>query len=189
MAAVIDAMHSSKSRAWYTPDWLLHPVRNALGGEIDLDPASCDVANRTVEADRFYSINDDGLAQPWNAERLFCSPPFGELRNQSQAGLFLAKAYNEYQAGRMQQGILLLKFLPASWFQVAWEADAMTILNGPMPFVNQAGEKGKMRQSAFALVYFGNHADRFRWATQDYGTPIHWHGLDHVYDYDRGDAA
>src|SRR6266496_5442474 len=45
---------------WYTPPEIIELVRTVLG-EIDLDPASCIEAQRTVMAKRFYTKHNDGL--------------------------------------------------------------------------------------------------------------------------------
>jgi len=59
----------------YTPGWIVEWVRGVLGG-IDLDPATCEQAQRTVRAARYHTLADDGLAQDW-AGRVFLNPPWG----------------------------------------------------------------------------------------------------------------
>ena len=49
---------------WYTPLRIIEPARRVLG-EIDLDPASCEAANRVVKATRIFTESDDGLTQKW----------------------------------------------------------------------------------------------------------------------------
>src|SRR5579859_6970510 len=67
---------SSKSNEWYTPAPYVNAARQVMGG-IELDPASCAQANRTVQAARYYSQADNGLAQDWTCRSLWCNPPYG----------------------------------------------------------------------------------------------------------------
>lgn len=68
-----------------TPEYLLEPIRVALGGLIDLDP--CTEPDNPVRAREFYTPPLDGCAQDWRAMRngapiytIFCNPPYGEAR-------------------------------------------------------------------------------------------------------------
>lgn len=61
-----------------TPGYVLEPVRQALGGSIELDP--CTTPDNPVGADRFYCPPTDGAAEPWRAETVFCNPPYGKAR-------------------------------------------------------------------------------------------------------------
>jgi len=67
-----------KRQRWLTPDYILGPVRDLLGG-IGLDP--CTELDNPTGAKRFYAPPQDGAELPWNAETVFCNPPYGEARN------------------------------------------------------------------------------------------------------------
>ena len=105
-------LHVSQSRhEWYTPAEYLEAARYVMG-DIDLDPASCAIAQETVKAARFYSKEQDGLAQPW-AGRVWMNPPFeSELIRP-----FVAKLLSEYRAGAVEQAIILTdNATDTSWF-------------------------------------------------------------------------
>ena len=66
VAAKAAAKHLSADSAdeRYSPPWLLEAVRLVMGS-IDLDPASTEAANRTVQAARIFTREENGLAEPW----------------------------------------------------------------------------------------------------------------------------
>ena len=61
-----------------TPEYILGPVRAALGGAIDLDP--CATPRNEVGASAFYAPPQDGSALPWDAQTIFVNPPYGKAR-------------------------------------------------------------------------------------------------------------
>ena len=73
------ARHSSKTDDWQTPPNIVEATRKTLG-EIDLDPASNSIANKTVKAARFFgpgSSVDNGIREDW-AGKVFLNPPGGK---------------------------------------------------------------------------------------------------------------
>lgn len=64
-------------QAWLTPAYVLEPIRSLLG-MIALDP--CTEPDNPTRADRFYAPPVDGAAEPWDAETIFCNPPYGKAR-------------------------------------------------------------------------------------------------------------
>lgn len=67
---------------WYTPKDIIGSVRETFGGRIELDPASCEEANRVVQAKRYYSLErgQDGLTLSWKAETLWLNPPYDNVQ-------------------------------------------------------------------------------------------------------------
>lgn len=70
---------TSNDVEWYTPQYIIEAVRSTMGS-IDLDPASCAKANETVNADRFFTIDDDGLTQNWWGN-VWLNHPFSRSEN------------------------------------------------------------------------------------------------------------
>lgn len=92
-------------------------------GGIDLDPASCALANETVQATQHFDEAMNGLEQQW-AGRVWLNPPFGRANGSgaSKIKLFVAKLIDEYQQGYVSQAIALLPMQTnASWFQWLWD--------------------------------------------------------------------
>lgn len=74
------AQHLSNSGEHYTPPDVVELVHRVLG-RIDLDPFSSDEANKTVQADSYWTADDgyDALFEPWDTDggqsRVFINAP------------------------------------------------------------------------------------------------------------------
>ncbi len=69
MAQSFDHLTSSDTSEWYTPAKYIEAARLVLGG-IDLDPASNEIANGWIKADRYYSLaekGEDALNLTWSS--------------------------------------------------------------------------------------------------------------------------
>ena len=59
---------------WYTPPQFIESARKVMGG-IDLDPCTSKLAQKTVQAKKFYTIDDDGLQHKWSG-KVWLNPPY-----------------------------------------------------------------------------------------------------------------
>ena len=80
------ARKATEKDEYSTPKEILSPVRDALGGRFDLDPASNGRAQGNVGAMEFYSrrpavgrAGDDGLALAWRGV-VWLNPPYSDPR-------------------------------------------------------------------------------------------------------------
>lgn len=146
---------------WYTPVEYLDAARSVLG-EIDLDPASSPVANKTVGAARIYTIDDTGLTKEWSG-RIWLNPPY----SQPAIAQFSEKLAQEWESGRVQAAIALThNYTDTGWFhRLASTCQAICFTRGRIGFVNQEGKKAAPTQGQ-AFFYFGSDVngffDRFR---------------------------
>ncbi len=151
--------HVSKSRGnneWYTPAECIEAARVVLGA-IDLDPASSEVANRTVQAARFFTAADDGLAQEWPVGRSWMNPPYA----QPLIGQFAERLAAEVQRGSSAV-VLVNNATETAWFQVmAAECSAICFPRGRISYLGEDNQPAKTPLQGQALLYFGEHADRY----------------------------
>jgi phage N-6-adenine-methyltransferase len=142
---------------WFTPESYIEQARSVLG-DFDLDPASNEIAQRTVKARKFFTKQDDGLAQKWHG-RVWLNPPYA----QPAIDDFITKLVLEYQSGNVSAAILLThNSTDTAWFHRA--ADASTgicFTRGRVRFVSPSGELASPTQGQ-AFFYFGPGHEVFR---------------------------
>lgn len=85
--------HTMDSPEWYTPSPFVEAAREVMG-EIDLDPASHEEANRIVRATRYYTELENGLIQRWFG-RVFINPPGGLVDEFWKKAMFEAMNYEQ----------------------------------------------------------------------------------------------
>ena len=103
------------SNEWYTPAKYIEAARLVMGS-IDLDPASCEIANQTVKATRYYTQEDDGLSKAWYGN-VWLNPPYGRVFKGTGTAAFVARLIRDYEDGKVQQAIILTMMgMYAKWF-------------------------------------------------------------------------
>lgn len=114
-----------KNNEWYTPTKYIEAAREVLG-TIDLDPASCELANQIVKATRYYTREQNGLLQPWSG-RVWLNPPYARTERMTAHAtsfirLFLDKLFTSYSAGDVTSAIALVTTeVNARWFHSCWQ--------------------------------------------------------------------
>jgi len=141
---------------WYTPAEHLEAAREVLGG-FDLDPASSPLANEAVGAARFFTLEDNGLEQPWTG-RVWLNPPY----SQPAIAQFAEKLASEWEAGNVNAAIALThNYTDTAWFhRLAASCKAICFTRGRIGFINPEGKKAAPTQGQ-AFFYFGVDASRF----------------------------
>jgi hypothetical protein len=139
---------------FYTNEKIIEVARKTLGN-IDLDPASHAVANRVVQADRFFTANENGLEKKWSG-RVWLNPPF------SQWKMWVAKIVKEWRSGDIESMCVLCatRTLTAQYFSELHEnCTALCIMYGRIPF--WGGRAGDSPDDGHAVFYFGNDYEVF----------------------------
>lgn len=149
------AMGSHHSHRMGTDVWLTPPhILEALG-PFDLDP--CTSLDRPWDtAAQHYTIEDDGLAQPWTG-RVFLNPPYGQ-----QAWIWL----NRLVAHGNGTALIFARTETAGFFSTVWgRADALLFLEGRLHFHRPDGTRAPANAGAPSVLVAYGQADAATLAT------------------------
>jgi hypothetical protein len=135
---------SSKSVEWYTPKYIFQ----ALNTKFDLDVASPNTNIYKTPTAKHYTIEDDGLKQPWFGN-VWCNPPYG-----AKTDIWYDKMAEH------NQGIALFTIgvLPTrKYHKIAHTIDAVLFTNHKIKFVNGDNLKSSCSPLGSMLLAWGQH--------------------------------
>lgn len=139
----------------YTPQDVIDDVREVLGA-IDLDPASCEVAQRTVQAASYFTKDDNGLEKKWRGN-VFLNPPY----NMPLIQQFIDKLIDELP--NLRAAILLTNDqTDTKWFhKCAKKASHICLPEGRISFYTVRGARTAPTNGQ-TFFYFGKDVDKFK---------------------------
>lgn len=159
--------------SYYSPDLYTAGAREVMGG-IDLDPASCGLANKGdggahkgVRAKTFFDISQDGLGQEWYG-RVWINPPFGEWQHWSR------KCEKELLSGRVTELCIFLgttTITNSGFARLKKMAQALYIPDG-RKHGNTWGPKSILTSAyqGHCLFYWGPNAEKFKEVFSEHGS-------------------
>lgn len=148
--------NNSGEHEWYTPLEIIEAARRVMGG-IDLDPASSAVAQSTVQATEYYTVDDNGLDYEWTGA-VWLNPPYA----QPLVSQFCAKLCEHLDSGDVTQACVLVNnATETEWFHdVASRSSMICFPKGRVRFLDPAGESGAPLQGQ-AVLYCGRRMKSF----------------------------
>lgn len=146
---------NSGENEWYTPPEYIEAAR-AVMGSIDLDPATSDIANKTVQASHYYTVEMNGLEKPWFGN-VWMNPPYSS----DKIGAFIDKLVAE-RPNYDNAIVLVNNATETAWFtKMIGIASAVCFPHGRIKFIDTQGKSSGAPLQGQAVLYIGNSVDRF----------------------------
>lgn len=153
---------AKKSDCYYTPEKYIAAAR-AVMGSIELDPTSSELANKTVQADRIYTLDNSMFRNPLNCKTLFFNPPY------SDPAPFVDRVVFDFEQGNIGQiiGILNVDCSTRWWREIEKIAVSYCFLHDRVQFnianeLQTEIEETNSNSRCQFIFYAGKHADKFR---------------------------
>lgn len=149
--------HNSGNDEWYTPKQFTEAARVVMGS-IDVDPASSEIANQTVQAKTFYTAETNGLDKPWPGN-VWLNPPY----SQPLLGQFIDTLLEKLESGEVKQAIVLLNNATetAVHQKIMQRAAKVCFPRGRIKFLDEAGQPVNSPLQGQMIVYLGTRVGLF----------------------------
>ena len=149
---------------WYTPSEYIDAARSVMG-TIHIDPCTSELAQKTVKADSYYTIETDGLSHPWFGT-VWLNPPYtAKLITQ-----FVDKLLGHMSNGEVSEAILLThNNADTKWFhKAAMQSKSVCFTRGRVRFYDEHGISNSPTHG-HVFMYFGPRKTRFEKSFRKYG--------------------
>lgn len=135
----------SATNEWYTPPEIIHSL-----GKFDLDPSTSIAAlSINKSADKYYTLEDNGLIQKWEG-RVWLNPPYEKkliaafMQKLAEHGNGIALVYNRFDSAWFQKFVLDI-------------ADSLFFFRKRIHFIRPDGSKGDRPGAGSCLIAYGEH--------------------------------
>ncbi len=158
---------STGENDWYTPEEYIDAARCVLG-DIDLDPATSEVAQAVVKAKQYFTKETDGLSKEWNG-RVWLNPPY----SMPDIQCFVEKIVDEFTSGKVSEAIVLTNnSSDTRWFHALLNSSGIACLpTSRVKFYNPDSEVMATRQGQ-TLFYFGENKAKFSEVFSSFGAIV-----------------
>ena len=169
---------NSENKDWCTPPDIVHSVRDAFGGVIDLDPCSnsLSVVGAVVE---YVLPEHDGLEEPWNFKHIFVNPPYGSDRNRgTRIKNWFVKVAHAADLGSEVIVLVPVATNTSHWKEYVFpKASAICFLYTPrVKFIIGGVRDTKGAPMSCCVIYYGQHFDRFAESFRSHGAVLPLNG-------------
>lgn len=161
IAKAVHVSNNSGEIEWYTPDCYIVSARKVMG-QIDLDPASSEIANKTIKAKKFFDEKSNGLIQKWFG-CIWMNPPY----SQSLVGEFISKLETE----TFEQAIILVNnATETKWGQKLIDlSNVICFHSGRIKFVSPFTKETNSPLQGQMIAYIGKNYKMFIEEFRQYG--------------------
>lgn len=157
--------NNSGNNEWYTPAPFIEAARLAMG-TIDTDPASSEIANRTVQAAQYFDAEANGLRQRWCGS-VWMNPPY----SQPLISEFCEAVVAKFLSGEIEQACVLVNnATETAWFQCLQRgATAVCFPRSRIRYNDSTGLRPGSPLQGQAVVYLGHRKAAFSAAFAELG--------------------
>ncbi len=155
---------NAQSVDWCTPAQYVEAVKQVFGGFIDLDPCSNQWSVVHAKKEFILPIHN-GLVEEWNYPTIYVNPPYGADRERKTTiKHWLGKCHHAYQTFASEVIALIPVAANTShWKEYIWgQATAICFLyDTRLKFLENGSSEGKGAPMACAMIYWGQHYQKF----------------------------
>lgn len=153
-----DVMFSSKTDDWTTPQDFFDELNREFG--FTLDPCADQFNHKCAT---YYTKEQDGLAQNWGGERVFCNPPYGK-----EIGRWVQKSLEESK----KENTLVVMLIPARtdtkyFHDYIYGKAEIRFVRGRLKF----GNSKNAAPFPSMVVIFNNKEDKYNDSNSNTGNP------------------
>jgi site-specific DNA-methyltransferase (adenine-specific) len=137
-----EVMFSSKTDQWATPQDFFDELNKEF--RFTLDPCADEFNHK---CGKYFTKEQDGLAQDWSGETVFCNPPYGR-----EIPLWVKKCYDEVHSGGCPVAVMLIPArTDTRWFhEYIYSIAEIRFIKGRLKF----GESSNSAPFTSMLVIF-----------------------------------
>lgn len=149
---MVHVQHNTGNNEWYTPGELIEAAREVMS-KIDVDPASNYIAQMTVKASTYYTVEVNGLDKNWFGN-VWMNPPYSSELNKQ----FCNKLKEQVLIGNVKSFITLTNnATETKWFKdLSKVSDLFCFTSKRIRFIDPEGNLGKQPLQGQVFCMHGN---------------------------------